>query len=138
LAAIAINTGNGHQRVVGLNSAYTLDRARAFDRMIVVGGGVRVLDGNGTVLCEYIPGEQDVRDPIGNVRTNTIEFALPLEYLGIPDKRWTITVLIGGQDDHGGAGIGEFRSVQRESSEWLGGGKKNDSDSNIYDILFIN
>ena len=137
-AAIAINTGKGHQRVVGLNSGYVLDRARAFDRLIIAGGGVRVLDGNGAVLCEYIPGERDVHNPIGNVRTNSVEFALPLEYLGTPDKRWKITVLIGGQDDHGGAGIGEFRTVQREMSEWLGGGKNNDGDSNIYDILFIN
>jgi glycogen debranching enzyme len=138
LAAIAINTGSGEQQVVGLNSGYRLDRSRAFDRMIVVGGGIRVLDGTGSVLCEYIPGEHDVYDPIGRVKTNSIEFALPLEYLGTPDERWKISILIGGQDDHGGAGIGEFRTVNMEASEWLGGGKNDVDGSNVYDVLLIN
>lgn len=138
LAAIAINTGRGTQQTVGLNSGFRLDRSRAFDRMIVVGGGIRVLDGTGSVLCEYIPGEHDVLDPIGNVRTNSIEFALPLEYLGTPDERWKISILIGGQDDHGGAGIGEFRTVNKEASEWLGGGKQDVDGSNVYDVLLIN
>lgn len=138
LAAIAINTGNGRRSDVGVNSGYSLEPSRAFDRMITVGGGIRVVDGNGTILCEYIPGERDVRDPIGSVRSKSIEFAIPLEYLGTPTERWKITILIGGQDDHGGAGIGEFRSVGAQASEWLGGGKNDIRESNVYDILIIN
>jgi glycogen debranching enzyme len=138
LAAIAINTGDGRQRDIGLNSGYRLDPSRAYDRMIVAGGGLRVTDGAGTILCEYIPRDRDARDPIGNVRSKSIEFAVPLEYLGAPDKRWKISILVGGQDDHGGAGIGEFRAVNARRSEWQGGGKKNVNESNVYDILIIN
>ncbi|MHB1051313.1 MAG: amylo-alpha-1,6-glucosidase [Bacteroidota bacterium] len=138
LAAIAINTGSGTQRDIGLNSGYRLNPTRAYDRMIVVGGGIRVTDGAGTILCEYIPGERDMRDPIGNVRSNSVEFAVPLEYLGTPDTRWKISILVGGQDDHGGAGIGEFRTVNKRGSEWQGGGKNNVNESNVYDTLFIN
>ena len=138
LAAIAINTGNGVQKNIGINSGYRLDPSRAFDRMIVVGGGIRVVDGSGSILCEYIPGERDVRDPIGNVRSNSIEFTIPLEYLGTPNSRWKISILVGGQDDHGGAGIGEFRVVDSQVGEWLGGGKNDVNESNVYDFLFIN
>ena len=96
------------------------------------------MDGAGSILCEYIPGERDVRNPIGNVRSKSIEFAIPLEYLGTPNSRWKISILVGGQDDHGGAGIGEFRAVDAQVSEWLGGGKNDVNESNVYDVLFIN
>jgi carbohydrate-binding DOMON domain-containing protein len=44
-------------------------------------------------------------------------------------------VLVGAQDDHGGAGIGEFRNVNADAGEWSGGGKKSVSDPNVYDVL---
>ena len=137
LAAIAINTGRGHQRSVGINSQYFLDSLHAFDRMILVGGGIRILDGAGKILCEYIPKLEDVSAPIGNEKNASIEFAVPLKYLGTPKPDWKMTILIGAQDDHGGAGIGEFRTVQKEVSEWLGGGKNDSNDSNIYDVMIV-
>jgi len=137
LAALAINTGNGEQITVGANSSFQLDSSRAYNRLILVGGGVRVLDGTGKILCEYIPRQEDAVNPIGNVRGKSIEFAVPLEYLGTPTPSWKISILVGAQDDHGGAGIGEFRSVQQSVSEWLGGGKTDLNDSNVYDVLLI-
>jgi hypothetical protein len=41
----------------------------------------------------------------------------------------------GGQDDHGGSGLGEFRTVNREQGEWNGGGKLLPGDPNTYDTL---
>jgi len=137
LAAIAVNTGGAVQRSVGVNSGYTLDSARAFDRMLLVGGGVRVLDANGTVLCEYIPKQKDAADPLGRVSDRTVEFSVPLKFVGMPRPDWKFTILVGAQDDHGGAGIGEFRTVQQEVSEWLGGGRQLPNDSNVYDVMMI-
>jgi carbohydrate-binding DOMON domain-containing protein len=89
------------------------------------------------VLCEYLPQGGDEKDPIGNVQRKTIEFSIPLEYLGEPTPRWKITILIGAQDDHGGAGIGEFRAVDRNGGEWVGGGKVHQVDSNAYDVIVL-
>lgn len=137
LAAIAINRGSGGKRNLELNSNITLDSVHAFDRLIVVGGGIRVENETGAILCEYIPQPEDVHDPIGNVNERSIAFSIPLEYLGMPSKDWKITILVGAQDDHGGAGIGEFRTVAEKESEWMGGGKLQANDSNVYDVLFI-
>lgn len=138
MAAIAINTGSGTERNIGINSQYILDSIHQFDRMIVVGGGIRIMDQSGKILSEYIPKSEDIQNTIGNVNSKTIEFSIPLEYLGVPNKSWKMSVLIGAQDDHGGAGIGEFRTIEKKVSEWLGGGKINQNDSNIYDVLIVN
>ncbi len=138
MAAIAINTGSGTENNVGVNSQYILDSLHHYDRMIVIGGGAKVLDQAGKILCEYIPKPEDIRNTIGNVKSKSIEFSIPLEYLGTPNSSWKITVLVGAQDDHGGAGIGEFRTIQKNVSEWLGGGKTDQNDSNVYDVLIMN
>ncbi|MBI5463481.1 MAG: hypothetical protein HY966_00840 [Ignavibacteriales bacterium] len=70
--------------------------------------------------------------------SKSIEFALPLEYLGTPGPHWKMTILTGAQDDHGGAGIGEFRSVGQEPGEWQGGGKLEPNDSNVFDVMIVN
>ena len=92
-------------------------------------------DQRGKVIAAYIPVQADVRNPLGNIATSTISFALPLSYLGKPIKGWTFTVLTGGQDDHGGAGIGEFRTVLKEAGEWNGGGRMKPEESNVYDVV---
>jgi hypothetical protein len=137
-AAIAIDEdgkiGSG-SRDAGHNSHYVLDERHAYERLILIGGGVQLEDSKGTVLAAYIPGEPDVADPLGHQETGTVSFAIPLTYIGRPASSWTFTILAGAQDDHGGAGIGEFRTVNREVGEWNGGGKPMPVDPNIYDIL---
>ena len=49
----------------------------------------------------------------------------------------TFALLVRRQDDHGGAGVGEFRTVSREAGEWNGGGRKSERDSNVYDQLVV-
>lgn len=139
-AAIAIdkdgNAGSGGVDV-GMNSHYILNKSDAFEDIIYVGGGFRVADLSGKVLAEYLPAPDDVQDPLGNVETRTISFAMPVSIIGRAEQSWRYTVLTGAQDDHGGAGVGEFRVVGKESGEWTGGGKKNPKDPNVYDVLVV-
>ncbi len=138
LAAIALNVGNDSGSVfVGENSHYTFDDSHGFQRLITVGGGICITDEHQKILCQYLPQPADVRNPIGNVERKSVEFSIPLKYLGIPSFRWKMTILVGGQDDHGGAGVGEFRSVAEHAGEWNGGGKLNANDSNVYDTLVL-
>jgi carbohydrate-binding DOMON domain-containing protein len=136
-AAIAIHRGDAGAASVGANSQFTVNDQYRFDRLITVGGGIRIADEKGKVLCEYIPQSGDEQNPIGNIKGKSIEFSLPLKYLGKPTPEWKMTILIGAQDDHGGAGIGEFRTVERNGSEWIGGGKIHPSDSNVFDVLIL-
>jgi glycogen debranching enzyme len=139
-AAIAIQTSllKRGSTDVGLNSNLQLSSDRKFNYLIVVGGGVEIRNSDGKILAAYIPQEADVKNPLGNVSNKEISFALPKKFIGEINIKSKITILIGAQDDHGGAGIGEFRMVQEHPSEWLGGGKKNPHSPNIYQIIKIN
>ncbi len=136
--AIAIDkdgvTGSG-QTTVGRNSGFTLPGNSAYESIIFVGGGILVQDAQGSTLGEYRPVQGDEENPLGNAASRSISFSLPKELIGRPEPSWRYTVLVGAQDDHGGAGIGDFRSVQREAGEWIGGGKMRSSDSNVYDVI---
>lgn len=136
--AIAIDkdrTRNSGKRSVGANSGYTLDPRYAYETLLCVGGGFRVVDASGRTTAEYYPAEADTRNPIGDAALRTVSFSIPVEFIGIPDENWRFTVLVGAQDDHGGAGIGEFRSVERAPDEWVGGGRRLTSQSNVYDTI---
>ncbi|HCA81480.1 MAG TPA: hypothetical protein DEP53_17250 [Bacteroidetes bacterium] len=139
-AAIAIDK-DGRKRsgssTVGMNARYTLDPTMAYETIIYVGGGLQVEDGNGKILSAYLPIEGDESHPLGNAGDGTIEFSLPTDVVGKPDGSWRFTVLAGCQDDHGGAGIGEFRTVESKGGEWTGGGKKKPGDPNVYDVLKV-
>jgi len=137
-AAIAIDTRRGAgKRDVAHNSGVVLDPSFAFERLILVGGGVQIENDNGNVMAAYLPSEADVAHPIGDTGEGTVTFAIPIPLLGVPDTDWRFSVLVGAQDDHGGAGLGEFRTVDREAGEWVGGGKRGPETSNVYDTLVI-
>ncbi len=137
-AAIAIDEdgipGSGERRI-GRNARAVLDSAHGYERIIYVGGGLQIEDGRGEILGAYRPVADDRTEPFGDARSGTIRFALPLALIGHPAGNWTFTVFTGGQDDHGGAGLGEFRTVNAVRGEWNGGGKVRDGDPNIYDTL---
>lgn len=137
-AAIAIDTdrvsGSGNA-AIGHNAQFRLHGQGGFERLILVGGGLQVENDRGEILAGYLPGITDVSNPLGDAGTGVISFAMPLQYLGKPDRRWRFTVLAGLQDDHGGAGLGEFRSVNNAKGDWSGGGKRNPDDHNVYDVL---
>lgn len=136
--AIAIDEDgieNSGRRLVGRNANFILPPRRAYERIIYVGGGVQLEDKDGRVLAAYVPKEEDVSHPLGDAERGVIRFALPTKYLGTPTEKWTFTVLVGGQDDHGGAGLGEFRTVREKASEWHGGGRMRMDEPNVYDVL---
>ncbi|MDI6779991.1 MAG: amylo-alpha-1,6-glucosidase [Bacteroidota bacterium] len=138
--AIAIDTDgipNSGQREVGMNSNYTLEPNEAFEKIIFIGGGIRLNDSNQVTLAEYIPVDKDVSNPLGDVSSSTVEFCIPQKFIGNPSDNWRFVVLVGSQDDHGGAGIGEFRNVEKQASEWTGGGKSNKNAPNVYDVLKV-
>jgi glycogen debranching enzyme len=138
LAAIAIHRGpDNAQTVVGINSHMTLAPDYAYDRLLIVGGGYRLTDGKGTVLCEYRPRPEDARHPIGSAKDKTIEFSVPIEFCGRPAPDWKMTIIVGAQDDHGGAGVGEFRAVDARGGEWVGGGKTDPAMPNVFDVLTL-
>ena len=136
--AIAIDTdgisGSG-ARTVPRNANVTLPADRAFERLILIGGGVRVEDDAGKPVVEYFPLPEDKENPLGDCTGRTVEFAIPRLYLGTPAPKWKFTVLVGAQDDHGGAGLGEFRTVNPARGEWNGGGRIHSGDPNVYDLL---
>ncbi len=137
--AIAIDkdgkVGSG-STAIGMNSSYSLDPRYAYETILYVGGGVRVADSKGVILAEYIPVAGDEKSPLGSTQTKEIGFSIPVDVLGKPEAMWRYTVLVGCQDDHGGAGIGDFRTVESSAKEWTGGGRKKPSDSNVYDVIF--
>ncbi len=126
------NSGN---QAVPRNSGFVLDELVAYERLVLVGGGIRVEDENGKILAAYVPSPTDVSKPLGNTATSTIEFAVPLSYLGTFNPQSAFTILVGAQDDHGGSGLGEFRTVNAVAGEWNGGGKTGSATSNMYDMM---
>jgi carbohydrate-binding DOMON domain-containing protein len=139
-AAIAIDEDgieNSGKPAVGHNANFVLQGTTAYEKLILIGGGVRLEDMNGKILCAYIPTPEDISNPLGDTKNASIRFAIPLSYLGAPTEKWTWTVLVGAQDDHGGAGLGEFRTVNARAGEWNGGGRISPNDPNVYDILTV-
>jgi carbohydrate-binding DOMON domain-containing protein len=118
-----------------MNSNYSVDPRFAYETIIYVAGGVRVADSKGSVIAEYMPVQGDEKNPLGNARDKSIAFSLPFDVIGKPTATWRYTVLVGCQDDHGGAGLGDFRTVEATAKEWTGGGKKKASDPNVYDVI---
>lgn len=140
--ALTFQPDSGAARPLGRNARF--DVPGGYEAVIYVGGGVRVEDAEGEVLAEYRPVPDDISDPLGSVTTARISFALPNEVLpdaltdasGRLPEGTTVRFFVGGQDDHGGAGIGDFRAVEPgEAQLWTGGGKPEAGASNIYDSL---
>ncbi|MFH1862912.1 MAG: amylo-alpha-1,6-glucosidase [bacterium] len=136
-ATIAIKTGASAKktrRQVGCNANWQLPADYAADRFIHVSGPLLVEDGSGKTLCEYIP--TDPQFAIGNVLQKSVSFAIPRSILPGDPSKWRLTVLVGAQDDHGGAGLGEFRAVAAQAGRWVGGGG-GVGKGNVYDWLVV-
>jgi len=134
-ATIAIRTGEKGQkrtRDIERNSGWKLSRKEAADRLIHVSGGFEIVDGSQEIIAAYHPDKTGYE--LGNVSTGIVSFTIPLELIGGDPSKWRVTVLAGAQDDHGGAGVGEFRDVNEEGGTWIGSGGRADS-HNVYDWL---
>lgn len=138
-SAIAIRNELGElHNEVGRNSNMILNNERSFSRIIYIGGGVDVCDSRLNLIARYVPSPKDVVNPLGNTDSNEINFTLHKKLLGRINNSTKITIIVGLQDDHGGSGIGEFRSIDKNPSEWIGGGKNKIDEPNVYEIIFIN
>lgn len=120
-------------REIGQGSGYTITENNGYTHLILVGGGIRVLDARGEVLAGYVP--ETAHGAFGDVRSGEIRFALPLRLFGPNAAGWRFSIVAGAQDDHGGAGIGEFRAVRKEAGEWHGGGADGDDAPRWYDTM---
>ncbi len=129
-------TGTEFQREVRLNSGERLRPERAFNRLLIVGGGLEIRDGGHEPLAAFIPAQ--TADRIGFVNERLIRFRLPKTLLPGLNEKTVITVFCGVQDDHGAGGIGEFREVRPETGAFYGGGAAATNPSHIYDRLEIN
>lgn len=139
-AAIAIQNGklDSLNTEIGYNSNYLLQGNRAYSKLIAIGGGIEISDFLGRNTGYFIPEENDIENTLGSDHTNSVTFSIPKSILGIIDVKTKISILVGSQEDHGSASIGNFRDVNRKQSEWYGGGKWNPTSHNIYDFLLIN
>ncbi len=136
-AAIAIGDGKGGQLKVGRNSDYTLPIGRGYEKIIYVGGGIEVFNNEGKKLAAYVPTMADIDSTLGDISKKELTFSLPQSIIGKPSSDWKVSILVGAQDDHGGGGVGDFRTVDREASEWHGGGRIDKNESNIYCKMFL-
>ena len=99
-------------------------------------GELKTVLTGGRTLWEYRPAKPE--DAFGDVRKKEIRFAVPrslFPFRFVPGLR--IAVLVGAQDDHGGAGLGEFRSVLPRAGEWNGGAGGKVPATNVYDTCFV-
>jgi len=120
---------------VGKNSQTLFKHGFKADQIMYVSGGILLVDNKHVPELEYIP--KSPAGAIGVVNTGMVSFTLPKNAFDDDLKQAIFQIAVGCQDDHGGAGIGDFRDVQAIGSEWNGGGKENPDDSNVYDWLFF-
>ncbi|MEJ2635934.1 MAG: amylo-alpha-1,6-glucosidase [Calditrichia bacterium] len=136
--AIALNFGEeaGPRKTrVEMNANYSVSKDYAYNFMIFVGNGYRLVDSDNKILAEYRPQDND--HPIGFVKDKSVQFAVPLKYFPVVRLR-NAYVMIGGQDDHGAGGVGEFRTVGRQAGEWQGGGgDQSVGNPSVYDVIEV-
>lgn len=136
--AIALNFGDqeGVRRTrVGMSAHFSVPPEFAYNYIIFVGNGYRIMDSRGEVVAEYRPVDRN--HPLGDVRKKTVQFSVPARYFPETGLR-TAYVMIGGQDDHGGGGLGEFRRVGKTANEWQGGGGKSEQENPaVYDVIEV-
>ena len=128
--AICLLNNTGAWRDIGANSNYS--STSRVSRVIYVGGGLRIEDDAGKILAQFVP--QTISDALGDTTTKEIKFSLPKKYFPSSGKHPLWVVHVGAQDDHGGAGIGEFRTVKPVHEQWAGGGNSCNG-PNVYDVL---
>jgi hypothetical protein len=125
------------RRAIGKEAFYRLSVQRKFHDIIYVGGGFEIFDRGEKLIHRGLP--DNPYQPLGFAGRKQIRFSLDKSILPYLNSETRITILSGGQDDHGGAGIGSFREVRTAAGEWHGGGAESDTGaSRIYDILEIN
>ncbi len=120
---------------LGKNSQAFFKNGFRADQILHVAGGILLVNEQHRSLVEYLP--EGISGAIGDVSMAAIRFVLPKDIFTGDLNTAAFQIAVGCQDDHGGAGIGDYRRVQTDQAEWAGGGKVDSSASNIYDWLII-
>lgn len=128
---ISYNKATGTKEL-GKNSQSTFQAGFKADQIMYISGGILLVDDKHESEAEYMP--RSVAGAIGDAETEGIMFTLPKDLFPESLESASFQIAVGCQDDHGGAGIGDFRPVQSMGSEWLGGGGS-ETGSNVYDWL---
>jgi hypothetical protein len=118
---------------VGKNAHSEFKAAFKADEILYISGSIQLCGADGEIRAEYMPVEPS--GAIGDDQTDHVRFKLPKEMIHGDLSKSRFQIAVGFQDDHGGAGLGDFRSVEITASEWSGGGRTNPGESNIYDWL---
>lgn len=108
------------QPEIGMAANQRLAPDRAFHDIIYVGGGVQVRDVLNNIHIQLTPDNAAM--PLGFTGEREIRFRIAKKYLPKLSAQTRVTIFSGAQDDHGGAGLGEFRAVLPAAGEWNGGG----------------
>ncbi|MCB0276851.1 MAG: hypothetical protein KDI06_18685 [Calditrichaeota bacterium] len=120
---------------VGANANFSVPLEYGFNFVIYVGNGLRLMDARGNVLAEYRPDGEG--EPLGSLEEKRIRFSIPISLLSDNPLR-NAAILVGGQDDRGSGGIGEFREVFPVVSDWYGGGgEKPSGNPSVYDVVWV-
>ena len=119
--------------VLGKNANTNFKSGFRADQILYICGGFLLVDDKHQPIAEYMP--KSPISALGSAVTEKVGFILPKELLDSELENAQFQVAVGCQDDHGGAGIGDFRAVEAQVGEWNGGGKIDPDDSNIYDWL---
>ncbi len=128
--ALAFDTEeDGGKTEVGRNASYTFPRSNAYEFIVFVGDGVRIEDAKGRVLGEF----GSMGSALASAAEGTIRFSVPKFVLPTLKRGTTVTLLVGANDESGD--IGAFRSVRERADAGVGGGKVNEGDPNVYDVL---
>jgi len=123
---------NSGTREVGKNAQTQFQDGFKADEIIYASGGVLLVDDSFEPIAEYMPTTSV--GAIGDEESERVKFSLPKEVFSQSLRGARFQIAVGCQDDHGGAGIGDFRPVELEGSEWTGGGGSI-AGSNVYDWL---
>ncbi|MEA3286203.1 MAG: amylo-alpha-1,6-glucosidase [Candidatus Marinimicrobia bacterium] len=118
---------------VGKNSQASFKTGFKADQILYISGGILLVDDEHQPVAEYMPLSSS--GAIGDAQTGKIHFMLPRDIFSSDLTGAQFQVAVGCQDDHGGAGMGDFRAVQELVAEWAGGGKIDPEASNVYDWL---
>jgi len=126
IVAISISTEEGGEEDIGRGSQYRLPRQGGYEYIVFVGDGLVVEDARGRVVAEVEPGRGQIFDP----ESAALVFALPRRVMPRLPGGTRVTMLVGARTDRG---LGEFRRVERQATQSVGGGKVDAGAPNVYD-----
>jgi carbohydrate-binding DOMON domain-containing protein len=128
MVSVALDTQEGGDEELRRNANVLLDQPSEY-QIFAAGGVVEVFDATSERVDVGATLETDMENGI-------LRITVPLADIDGAAEEWLFTPAAGLQDDYGAGGLGDYREVQAEASEWRGGGGDDlATNPNIYDII---